>query len=84
MATSPLAVHGQQVPKIPQIGVLSLGRGDQSDASLKTLDAFMPAIRELGYVEGQNIAFERKFADAMQPSSMTWRRKWSDFTWMPS
>ena len=63
VATWPLAVHGQQATKIPQIGVLSLGRGDQSDASLKTLDAFMPAIRELGYVEGQNIAFERKFAD---------------------
>ena len=63
VATWPLAVHGQQASKIPQIGVLSLGRGDQSDASLKTLDAFMPAIRELGYVEGQNIAFERKFAD---------------------
>src|SRR5262249_3076749 len=47
----------------PQIGFLSLGRGDKSDASLQTLDAFVPALRELGYVEGQNIAFARKFAD---------------------
>jgi putative tryptophan/tyrosine transport system substrate-binding protein len=27
------------------------------------IDAFIPAMRALGFVEGQNIAFERKFAD---------------------
>jgi putative ABC transport system substrate-binding protein len=63
VAIWPLASHAQQLKKIPQIGVLSLGRGDKSDASLKPLDAFVLALRELGYVEGQNIAFERKFAD---------------------
>jgi putative tryptophan/tyrosine transport system substrate-binding protein len=62
VAAWPLAARAQQ-PRIPNIGVLSLGRGDKSDASLATLDAFMPALRELGYTEGQNIAFERKFAD---------------------
>ena len=59
----PLIAHTQQATKMPQIGVLSLGRGDKSDASLTTLNAFMPALRELGYTEGQNIAFDRKFAD---------------------
>ena len=59
-ATWPLAAHSQQAPKI---GVPSLGRGGKSDASLKTLDAFVSAIRELGYVEDQNISFDRKFAD---------------------
>jgi putative ABC transport system substrate-binding protein len=63
VATWPLAAHSQQATKIPQIGVLSLGRGDKSDASLKTLDAFVLALRELGYTEGQNIAFDRRFAD---------------------
>lgn len=57
-----LAAHAQQ-PKNPRIGILSLGRGDTSDASLTTLDAFVPALRELGYSEGQNIAFDRRFAD---------------------
>ena len=51
-ATWPFAGHTQQTMKIPQIGVLSLGRGDKSDASLKTLDAFAPALRELGYTRG--------------------------------
>jgi len=63
IASLPLAAHTQQATKIHRIGLLSLGRGDKTDASLATLDAFVPALRELGYVEGQNITFERKFAD---------------------
>ena len=63
VVTWPLAAHTQQAMKVPQIGVLSLGRGDKSDASLTTLNAFMLELRELGYIEGQNIAFDRKFAD---------------------
>jgi len=62
-AAWPLAAAAQQATKIPQIGVLSLGRGDKSDASLETLDAFVSALRELGHTEGQNIAFDRRFAD---------------------
>jgi putative ABC transport system substrate-binding protein len=57
------AAGAQQATKISQIGVLSLGRGDKSDTSLKTLDAFVSALRELGYTEGLNIAFDRRFAD---------------------
>ena len=63
VAAWPFTAHAQQSPKMPQIGVLSLGRGDKSDGSLTTINAFMPALRELGYTEGLNIAFERKFAD---------------------
>ena len=63
VATWPLVGHTQQATKMPQIGVLSLGRGDKSDASLTALNAFMPALGELGYTEGQNITFDRKFAD---------------------
>ena len=35
-AAWPIAARAQQVPKIPQIGVLSGGRGDRTDASLTT------------------------------------------------
>jgi putative ABC transport system substrate-binding protein len=62
-AAWPLAARSQQATKVPQIGVLSLGRGDKSDASLATLEAFVPVLRELGYTEGKNITFDRKFAD---------------------
>jgi len=63
VTTWPLAAYAQPAAKMPQIGVLSLGRGDKSDASLATLNTFVVALRELGYIEGQNIAFDRKFAD---------------------
>ena len=61
-AAWPLGARAQLATKILQIGVLSLGRGDKSDASLATLDAFMAAFHELDYTEGQNVAFDRKFA----------------------
>jgi putative ABC transport system substrate-binding protein len=61
-AVSPLASHAQQVRRF-KIGLLSGGRGDKTDASLATLDAFAPALRALGYKEGQNIEFDRRFAD---------------------
>jgi putative ABC transport system substrate-binding protein len=63
MATWPVIARSQHATKMPQIGILSLGRGDKSDVSLVTLNAFMPALSEFGYTEGENIAFDRKFAD---------------------
>jgi putative tryptophan/tyrosine transport system substrate-binding protein len=59
----PIDADAQQTIKIVQIGVLWEGRGDRTDASLATLDAFIPELRVFGYVEGQNIAFKRRFAD---------------------
>ena len=61
-AAWPISGRAQQAAKIPRIGVLSPGGSDKSDASLTTINAFIPALRELGYTEGQNIAIERKFA----------------------
>jgi putative tryptophan/tyrosine transport system substrate-binding protein len=57
-----LGANAQQA-KNYRIGVLSYGRGDNSDASLTTVDAFVLALRELGYIERRNIAFDRRFAD---------------------
>ena len=62
-AAWPLAALAQQETKVPRIGILAPGRADNSDASLRTLNAFISALRELGYTEGQNIAIERKFAN---------------------
>src|SRR5215468_2099619 len=53
-ATWPLAAHGQQAAKIPRIGILD-------DAPM--WQAFRQALRELGYVEGQNIAYEYRYGD---------------------
>src|SRR4051794_20841669 len=48
-----LPVPGLQPPKIPRIGYL---RGSATDAA--ELEAFRTGLRELGYVEGQNIVIE--------------------------
>jgi putative ABC transport system substrate-binding protein len=43
--------------KIRRIGILNVGRGNPS------IDAFRQGLHELGWVEGQNIAIEYRFAD---------------------
>lgn len=48
---------------MPRIGTLTPGRADNSDPSSRTSNAFILALRELGYTEGQNIAIERKFGE---------------------
>src|SRR6516164_2024377 len=63
VAAWPLAARAQQETKVPRIGILAPGRADNSDASHRTLNAFISALRELGYTEGQNVAIERKFAN---------------------
>jgi putative ABC transport system substrate-binding protein len=62
-AAWPLVARAQQAKKIPVIGILTPGRSDNSDASLKTINAFIPALQEFGYIEGQNIFTERKFGE---------------------
>jgi putative ABC transport system substrate-binding protein len=63
-ATWPSAARAQQATKIPRIGVLSPSRSQDSSPNRVTLSAFVAGLRELGYVEGQNIAIERKFSDS--------------------
>jgi putative tryptophan/tyrosine transport system substrate-binding protein len=52
--------QAQQPKKVHRIGVLSPGSSGPSPL----LDAFRQGLRELGYVEGQNVAFEYRFAEA--------------------
>jgi len=58
----PLAVLGQQPGKVWRIGFLSgSSRPESLESSL--YGAFIRAMRELGYVEGKNLAIEWRFAD---------------------
>jgi putative tryptophan/tyrosine transport system substrate-binding protein len=52
-----LIVHAQQVGKVWRIGVLATAAGDSP-----LLEAFRQGLRELGYVDGQNVQFDYKFA----------------------
>ena len=52
--------EAQQPKKVPRIGYLS-ARSPSVDSS--RIEVFRRGLRELGYVEGQNIAVEYRFAE---------------------
>jgi putative ABC transport system substrate-binding protein len=61
VAARPLRAVAQQVGKRYTIGLLSAGtRPAQNGASWV---AFSGALRELGWVDGKNVAFEHRYAD---------------------
>ena len=60
-AAWPLAAHAQQqAGKVPRIGFL--GVTSPSDRP-SLLDAFRQGLRELGWVEGQNIVIDYRYAE---------------------
>jgi putative tryptophan/tyrosine transport system substrate-binding protein len=62
--TWPLAARAQQATKMPQIGILSPSRSEEASPNRVTLQAFVAGMRELGYVDGQNITIERALSEA--------------------
>src|SRR6266542_3983897 len=56
--SAPLVIEAQQTGKVSRIGFLFYG----SPGPSPELDAFRQGLRELGYIEGQNIAIEYRFA----------------------
>jgi putative ABC transport system substrate-binding protein len=56
---APLAAHAQQAGKVPRIGVMSSG----SAASPDLADALRRGLAEFGWVEGQNILIEWRYAE---------------------
>jgi putative tryptophan/tyrosine transport system substrate-binding protein len=58
---APLGVEAQQAARIPRIGVLHPGAPATSSHFAA---AFTEGLRELGYLEGQNIVVERRFGEA--------------------
>jgi putative ABC transport system substrate-binding protein len=60
VAACPLAARGQQPARVPRIGILS----DYSPlVATKSVEPFVEGLRDLGYIEGQNIAFEYRHGD---------------------
>src|ERR1700674_1702878 len=55
----PLSALAQQARKMPTIGVLWHAGSAQEEAPF--LNALRQGLRELGYVEGQNIALENRY-----------------------
>jgi len=49
----------QQLIKIPRVGILS----DESRGLATSFEPFAQGLRDLGWVEGQNVTFERRYAE---------------------
>ena len=74
----PLAASAQR-PTIPAIGVLI---GPSRNTVVEALVAFHRGLNEAGYVEGQNVVIEYRFADgqsdrlpATMPRAKSWLRR---------
>jgi len=59
LLVAPLAAQAQQAGKVPRIGFLFYGAPGPSPE----LEAFRQGLRDLGYIEGQNISLEYRFAN---------------------
>src|SRR5262249_56196533 len=62
LVIAPLAVEAQQPGKVWRIGILAGSRPTTPEAA-RPWEALLQGLRELGYVEGQNLAIERRWAD---------------------
>ena len=60
----PLGTLAQQGAKTPRIGILAPGHAEGPDASRSSLNAMIEGLHELGYTEGQNVIFERRFGES--------------------
>jgi putative tryptophan/tyrosine transport system substrate-binding protein len=59
LLAAPLAAEAQPAGKVPRVGVLANGAA----ATSLPVDAFRRGLRDLGHVEGQNIALEIRWAE---------------------
>src|SRR5215510_11412453 len=57
------SAEAQQAMKMPRIGFLS---ATSSSTTAARVEAFRQGLRELGYVEGENIAIEWRYAEGKQ------------------
>lgn len=58
----PLGSLAQQGTKIPRVGILVPGHA--ADASQAAFNAMIEGLQDLGYTEGQNIVYERRFGES--------------------
>jgi len=60
LALAPLAAEGQPPPRVAVIGVLNPGNVNPGSPMLPS---FRQGLRELGWVDGQNVRLEQRYAE---------------------
>jgi hypothetical protein len=79
LLAAPLTIDAQQPGKMPRIGHLTLRAGPAAED-----EAFKQGLHALGWVEGQNLAIEYRWADGQVDRFPPWQRSWSACRWTSS
>jgi putative tryptophan/tyrosine transport system substrate-binding protein len=61
LLVAPLLAMAQPTRKVPTIGFL---HHSSATDSVRQFEAFQQGLRELGYIEGQNIAIEQRYVES--------------------
>jgi len=71
LLAAPLAADGQQAGKVRRVGILSVGAVPSAEEVARS--PFLAALRDLGWIMGQNIAFEPRHAAGQPDRLKLWR-----------
>jgi putative ABC transport system substrate-binding protein len=63
MLAAPLVAGAQPAGKVPTIGFVTHNAAPQTARDYEAFEAFAQGLRELGYIEGQTITIERRYAE---------------------
>jgi putative ABC transport system substrate-binding protein len=66
LLAAPVVVGAQQTGKVPKVGMLLSGAAPAAGQPNPLLDAFLRGLRDLGYVEGQNIVMEYRWTEGQE------------------
>jgi putative tryptophan/tyrosine transport system substrate-binding protein len=58
----PLPVHAQQAERVRRVGIL-MPLGESDPQSQARLGVFLQMLRQIGWVEGKSIVFEKRFSN---------------------
>lgn len=72
MVVAPLSAEAQRAQKAYRIGYLG-----NTKSILHTLEAFRQGLRDLGWVEGQSILIEYRWAEGNFDRFPSWLKSWS-------
>src|SRR5215467_93282 len=85
LPAAPLAVEVQQIKKTPRIAVIFAGTPEtelaRPNPTSRYAQAFLEGMRQLGWIDGQNITIELKTVEGHPERYAAVARSWSSFPW---